>query len=86
MSTVAASHGDRHPGDAEADAAVAAMRCDTWFRTGDVVRFTDPDRGFYLEPATVLGAMTAGQLLVQTFAGRMELVISESQVIVWECA
>lgn len=62
------------------------MRDDTWFRRGDVVRFTDPDRGFHLEPARVVNALPGRQLVVETVAGGMEMVIAESQVIAWECA
>lgn len=86
MSPVAAAYHDRQPGDAEAAAAIAAMQEQTWFRRGDVVRFNDAARGFHLEAARVCNALPGRQLLVETVAGRMELVIAESQVIAWECA
>ena len=62
------------------------MQEETWFRRGDVVRFTDAGRGFHLEAARVCNALPGQQLLVETVDGRMELVIAESQVIAWECA
>lgn len=53
------------------------------FARGDVVRFTDDYLGFHLEPAQVVNTLPGRQLLVETLAGRYQLVIAESQVIAW---
>lgn len=83
-SPIAAAYHDRQPGDAEADAAIAAMRDESFLRRGDVVRFTDDTRGFRLEPARVINVLPCRQLVVETLSG-LELVIAEADVIAWEC-
>ena len=85
MSTVSASYHDRQPGDAEASAAADAMAEHAGFGRGDVVRFTDDYLGFDAEPARVLNTLPGRQLVVETIAGRYEVVIDERQVIAWGC-
>jgi hypothetical protein len=55
------------------------------FARGDVVRFTDDYLGFCAEPARIVNTLPGRQLLVETLAGRYEVVIAESQVIAWGC-
>lgn len=49
------------------------------------MRFTDDCLGFAAEPARILNTLPGQQLVVETIAGRYEVLIDASQVIAWGC-
>lgn len=78
---IAAAYHDRQPGDAEAEAAADAMAEQAGFARGDVVLFTDDFLGFDAAAARIVNTLPGRQIVVETLAGRYEVVIDERQVI-----
>lgn len=76
---------DRHPGDAEAAGAIAAMQEEAGWRRGEELVFRWPEAGYGSPTAArVVDVLPNGSIVVETlgaFTGGFELAISAAQVL-----